>query len=73
MSESLYLLSISLVLVTILLVFGMRAFSAVQQAKFASKVMKPTARSRKRRWPPHPRIRLRFLPSRPRSRTSGLA
>ena len=33
MSESLYLLSISLVLVTILLVFGMRAFSAVQQAK----------------------------------------
>jgi len=33
MSESLFLLSISLVLVTILLVFGMRAFSAVQQAK----------------------------------------
>jgi predicted negative regulator of RcsB-dependent stress response len=33
MSESLYLLSICLVLGTILLVFGMRAFSAVQQAK----------------------------------------
>jgi len=33
MSESLFLLSISLVLVTILLVFGMRTFSAVQQAK----------------------------------------
>jgi uncharacterized protein HemX len=33
MSQSLYLLSISLVLVTILLIFGMRAFSAVQQAK----------------------------------------
>ncbi|TMG93315.1 MAG: hypothetical protein E6H73_09785 [Betaproteobacteria bacterium] len=33
MSESLFLLSISLVLVTILLVFGMRAFSAIQQAK----------------------------------------
>jgi Na+-transporting methylmalonyl-CoA/oxaloacetate decarboxylase gamma subunit len=33
MSESLYLLSISLVLMTILLIFGMRAFSAVQQAK----------------------------------------
>ena len=31
--HALYLLSISLVLVTILLVFGMRAFSAVQQAK----------------------------------------
>jgi predicted negative regulator of RcsB-dependent stress response len=33
MSESVYLLSICLVLGTILLVFGMRAFSAVQQAK----------------------------------------
>jgi hypothetical protein len=33
MSEHLFLLSISLVLVTILLVFGMRAFSALQQAK----------------------------------------
>jgi hypothetical protein len=33
MSESVFLLSISLVLVTILLVFGMRAFSAIQQAK----------------------------------------
>jgi uncharacterized protein HemX len=33
MSESLYLLSISLFLVTILLVFGIRAYSAVQQAK----------------------------------------
>ena len=33
MSESLYLLSISLVLVTILLVFGMRYFSTIQQAK----------------------------------------
>ena len=33
MSESVFLLSISLVLVTILLVFGMRAFSALQQAK----------------------------------------
>jgi uncharacterized protein HemX len=33
MSESLYLLSISLVLVTILLIFGMRAFSTIQQAK----------------------------------------
>ena len=33
MSESVYLLSIFLVLGTILLVFGMRAFSAVQQAK----------------------------------------
>jgi predicted negative regulator of RcsB-dependent stress response len=32
MSESLYLLSISLVLVTILLVFGMRYFSTIQQA-----------------------------------------
>jgi hypothetical protein len=33
MSESLFLLSICLVLGTILLVFGMRAFSAIQQAK----------------------------------------
>jgi hypothetical protein len=33
MSEHLFLLSISLVLVTILLVFGMRVFSALQQAK----------------------------------------
>lgn len=33
MSEYLYLLSICLVLGTILLVFGMRYFSAVQQAK----------------------------------------
>jgi predicted negative regulator of RcsB-dependent stress response len=33
MSEHLYLLSICLVLGTILLVFGMRAFSAIQQAK----------------------------------------
>ena len=33
MSESIYLLSICLVLGTILLVFGMRAFSAIQQAK----------------------------------------
>jgi hypothetical protein len=33
MSEAVFLLSISLVLVTILLVFGMRAFSAIQQAK----------------------------------------
>jgi predicted negative regulator of RcsB-dependent stress response len=33
MSQSLFLLSICLVLGTILLVFGMRAFSAIQQAK----------------------------------------
>ena len=33
MSEHLFLLSICLVLGTILLVFGMRAFSAIQQAK----------------------------------------
>ena len=33
MSEHLYLLSICLVLGTILLVFGIRAFSAVQQAR----------------------------------------
>ena len=33
MSPSLFLLSICLVLGTILLVFGMRAFSAIQQAK----------------------------------------
>ena len=33
MSEAVFLLAISLVLVTILLVFGMRAFSAIQQAK----------------------------------------
>jgi predicted negative regulator of RcsB-dependent stress response len=33
MSESLYLLSIGLVLGTILLIFGMRYFSAAQQAK----------------------------------------
>jgi predicted negative regulator of RcsB-dependent stress response len=33
MSESLYLLSIGLFLATILLVFGIRAWSAVQQAK----------------------------------------
>jgi hypothetical protein len=33
MSEHLYLLTISLLLGTILLVFGMRYFSAIQQAK----------------------------------------
>jgi predicted negative regulator of RcsB-dependent stress response len=33
MSEPIYLLSISLMLLTILLVFGMRYFSAIQQAK----------------------------------------
>ncbi len=33
MSEYLYILSISLFLVTILLVFGIRAYSAVQQAR----------------------------------------
>jgi hypothetical protein len=33
MSESLYLLSLCLVLGTILLIFGMRYFSAAQQAK----------------------------------------
>jgi Tfp pilus assembly protein PilO len=33
MSEHLYLLSIGLPLVTILLVFGMRYFAAIQQAK----------------------------------------
>ncbi len=33
MSEHLYLLSISLPLATILLVFGMRSFAAIQQAK----------------------------------------
>lgn len=34
MSEKMYLLSICLPLATILLVFGMRYFSAVQQAKY---------------------------------------
>ena len=33
MSETIYLLTLSLPLATILLVFGMRAFAAVQQAK----------------------------------------
>lgn len=34
MSEQVFLLTISLVLVAILLVFGIRAYSAVQQAKY---------------------------------------
>lgn len=36
MSDHIFLLTISLVLLTILLAFGMRAYSAVQQAKYRS-------------------------------------